>query len=246
MPEDITYVFHVAQGKHTACDHCGKTFTFLLRDVCVGTGVGSLLGDANKVKAKALEDLGKDIDKVARSRIRGFATCPHCGVYQRFMIKAKTWAHRMKFLTVGTVVGTIPILIFALIKGEGRGLTILGMILAAASGAMMTTGLIGWILSYFFPVRIDPHPGPDPGSMSDEEFLQWIDECEADDADPILAWADSIDPVEDDDNDKNFLLSLGVFDMTGRSFCSEKYNAETAIAEVKRDLEDTVRLQEES
>jgi len=239
IAKDITYTFHVAQGRHIACEHCGKTFTFLVYDVCIGMGSGSIIASKKKLRTKAMDDMQKEIAKVAKDRNKGYALCPHCNMYQKFMVKAKRRARQMTGFIVGTAIGTIPIGSLMLMAGALDELTVWGVLVSSCLSAMVTTGPVGWLVALLRPVSVGPHPqGQDAESMTDEEFLQWVTECEADDADPLTSWAVSLAPHAGEDD--SVLLSLGVLDMTGGNFCSEKHDPQTVLADFRQYLAETM------
>ena len=238
ISKDITYTFEVAQGRHIACEHCGKTFTFLMYDTCMGMGSGSVIGSSKKIRAKALEDSRKTIDKTAHDRTKGFALCPHCNMYQVFMVKSERKKRQIAGLIAGTAVGAVPIGIWMFANDALDEFTVWGVMVVCCLLALVTTGPVGWLASFLWPVRVGPHMEPDPGSMTNEEFGKWVAECEAQDADPILSWAASMHPNAG--SGKSCLLSLGVIDMTDGDFCGEKYAVSTAMEAVEQDLEEAM------
>ena len=203
-----------------------------MHDQCHGVGSGSQFASEEKFASRALDDARKEVLKIAGDRNRGFALCPHCRMYQRFMIKGKRKARRIVGWCIGTAIGVMPIWLLMLLYDMNTvmDLTFMGLLVVSLCIAAMTTGLLGWLAPVFLSINAGPHNERDePESMTDEKFMQWTADCEAQGVDPITYWLTSTNNIPYDVRP----LSIGLLDLTGQDFCRERYGEQRAQPEMQ-------------
>lgn len=202
----LTITFFYAQGRRIVCEECGDPFSFITGGIESGSTTGlPLVSSDNRMREDAFRGALRALKKTANKHNVGEAACPHCRMYQRWMI-----AHsKNESMGCGAVIGlgllgVVPWLVNLFAGWSDQHLAIL------VGGGVV--GLIGGIvLGRMGSLSSDPISEPDARSMADEELQEHLEACEEREFDPFLAWWMM---VGNKPNDKQAPVSLGMDDLT--------------------------------
>ena len=197
-----------AQVRRIICDACKKPFSYVIGDF-EQTQTNGFPGfsDDDGMREEAFEMGLKKLARLARKEHRGEARCPHCDVYQQFMVRASLVKHLGWGIGIGLVFGGMGTSILG-----GAGFVFPVGLIPAVVGATMLCILIGGVIGKMCALSTGPHQGnKDARSMTDEQFVQHLEESARVDLHPAMAWFFLLGYG----HDPNWrMISLGIDDKT--------------------------------
>ena len=183
---DIFFV----QGRRVCCEKCGKPFTFLLWGKRKGTAVGlPILSGKEEMGERCIKTGLRRIGHFLANNDIGCAACPSCEHTQGWMLefhKRAVVKRRLKWglgsaWFIGWFIGFALVLILFLMSWDMEE----GGLLAA----MLLPVPVSLILGVVWAVRSVRRPPDDAYiSATDEDLRAWIEACEVQELNPILAW----------------------------------------------------------
>ena len=191
------------QPRRIVCDGCGKPYVYLARGrkSTQVTGV-PVLSDEEAMQRSAAEALEKQLAKIGARDKKGEGMCPHCQVYQHWMVAAsRLWNYGVG-AGIGFVVGAvIGFALFMVGELSGRRSAVGAAYRWATEGPVPKLGFflallfcvacaaVGMVVMSRKVISRGPHTGmQDSASMTDDAWVSHLAGCAERDYQPVLAW----------------------------------------------------------
>jgi len=222
------------QSRRIGCHYCKNPFIVSFGETNTVEARFNILDKDKKAMRKTLaKNVNEYLFTTAKSKKKGIGRCPHCQKFQPWM----------KFGSyVGRMVG-FSILWAALIAALGLAVaTILDLsetnaiYMTIAGGSLgFPFGLIVGALSTRKFLRSTFGDGKDLRVMRDDEFRQFVQECDNNKQDPAEEWNFRIlgYPVP---GDVSVYVSLGFKDVIGGLDIPKKYHTKHVIKELEKSI----------
>jgi hypothetical protein len=202
----LTLNIQYAQARRILCESCRQPFTYVWGDSqeFKATGV-PLLSSDDGMRKSAMKQAAAALANVAKLPHKGQSLCPHCRVYQPWMVR-RSW---FTSLGCGLIAGVL--LGFGVALGAGIWFS---WGTNAIVGVAVAVTVAGLALGSTVAIRKGPHPEKtDESALRDADVPALLKKCEEQQADLVLLWYLALgNKVQE----KQALVSLGVYDMTGQ------------------------------
>ena len=221
----MTIELFYAQGRRIVCEHCQNAYMYIHGGVesAQTTGVPIVSSD-DGMRDTALRNAIAGLHKTAKKAKVGEAMCPHCQCYQGWMASKSLLFNLGCFFLLGVVLLGIIAAIVNAIFDIGSFVTIVGWSVVAGA-------ILGLIAGKLVAIKVGPHHGEeDNRAMNDDQFREFLAQCDEHDADPFLArWV----TLGNEPGEQQAVVSLGLEDQTGQPIYPAEMSTDHVLANVK-------------
>jgi hypothetical protein len=184
-------------------------------------GVPLISGD-DRMRQDALKQAVAGLRVTAKRKQAGEAMCPHCQCFQNWMVSATRNSRMLWFGILGMVLGGVIPAVGLAIAESGE------LVLPALAGGAVFGLVSGILFGRSRGLERGPHHGSEDGrSMTDDEFQEYLQRCEANEVEPFLAWWVG---VGNEPGKQELPVSVGLEDTTSAPKFPEDLSTDAFIA----------------
>ena len=220
----MTIELFYAQGRRVICEQCQNPFCYIAGGVesAQTTGVPIVSSDEG-MRDSALRQAIAGLRKTAKKRNVGEAMCPHCQCYQGWMVSNSLFSNLGCFFLLGVILLGVASAILNAFFEFGGWITVVGWSVVAGA-------IIGLVIGKFMAITAGPHQGEeDARAMTDDQFREFMAQCDEHDADAFLAWWIT---MGNEPGEKQAVVSLGMEDQTGQPAYPAEMSTDHVLANV--------------